>query len=634
MGDGDGESAAGRADEILSLRSEVAALRERNAILEFPLDLVDDVVFVKDLQGRYRIINAAGARLLGKSVEQVVGRDDTELFEAETARRIVQFDRRVIAEGTSWTVEELVTSGGIERIYRTTKAPHRDGQGAVIGVVGVARDVSGPKRAEEELRETREFLSHLLDHTPAPIYVTDREGRACLGNPAWADFWGLGRRDFVGRTLEEFHPPELASRFLEQNSRVIETEHPLVFEDDVSGPGGRRHFFTVKFPLRDASQRITAVGGISIDITDRKRAEERLARDALLLANVRDSVIVTDMDGIVTYWNEGATRLFGWRADEMVGRPLVERVPEPERERMATATRAICAGQEFDGEWEDYRKDGTPVWIEARVTRITDTNWTPIGIMGLAHDIGDRKRAEAALREYAERLKVLSRRVVEVQEEERRHLARELHDEIGQSLTVIGVNLQEVRRSCGPENRARLEECLGVVQQTIEQVRNLALDLRPSMLDDLGLVAALRWYLDGQAQRVGYEARFRADLAEIQLSPAATIIAFRVAQEALTNVARHAQARRVRVRLRIRGRTLHLVVRDDGVGFDTEATLRRNAQGEGLGLLGMRERAALLDGRIMFRSIPRRKTDVHLMLPIGRAAEGSSNGHDPNGDRR
>ncbi|MHB1558451.1 MAG: PAS domain-containing protein, partial [Isosphaeraceae bacterium] len=156
----------------------------------------------------------------------------------------------MISEGASQTVEELATSGGIERIYRTTKAPHRDRQGAVIGVVGVARDISGPKRAEEELRETREFLSHLLDHTPAPIYVTDRDGRACLGNRAWADFWGLGRQDVVGRPLEELSAPELASRFREQNNRVIEAESPLIFDDVVVVAGKRRHFFTVKFPLR------------------------------------------------------------------------------------------------------------------------------------------------------------------------------------------------------------------------------------------------------------------------------------------------------------------------------------------------------------------------------------------------
>jgi signal transduction histidine kinase len=152
-------------------------------------------------------------------------------------------------------------------------------------------------------------------------------------------------------------------------------------------------------------------------------------------------------------------------------------------------------------------------------------------------------------------------------------------------------------------------------------VRGLALDLRPPMLDDLGLVAALRWYLDRQARRVGYEARFRADPEEIPLGPAAAIIAYRVAQEALTNVARHAHARRVLVRLRVREGILHLVVGDDGVGFDPEGTLRRGGQDEGMGLLGMRERAALCGGRVDVRSSPGRRTRVYLRLPLGRSGE-------------
>jgi PAS domain S-box-containing protein len=863
-------------DEIRALRSEVAALRERNATLEAVVEQMEEFFYVKDLEGRYLVVNSGGASHLGLSPRDVVGKVDVELFPPEVARRIVEVDRRIMAEGVSLTYEEVATTAGVTRTYRSTKWPYRDERGSIVGLIGVALDITEPRRAEEELRETREFLTRLLDHSPAHIYVLDRDGRLRLVNPACEELLGLRREEMIGRRLEEIYPPAQAARFREQHRRVFEAEVPLEFEEDVDARAGRKHFFTVKFPLRDATHRVVALGGISIDITERKRVEAILARDAMLLANVRDSVIVTDLDGIVTYWNEGATRLFGWRAEEMLGRLLLERVPPEARERMAAATRTIGEGAVFEGEWEDYRKDGSRIWIDARVARIADAGGQPIGIMGLAHDISDRKRAELALREseergrlllesageaiigldpegrctfcnaaalrlfgysepremlgrclhgmihhtradgtpypltecrahvahlraegihiedevlwrsdgtnfpaeywsypmrrdgevvgavvalvdiserrrveeqllainaalenavegiarldtqgryvtvnrayaamlgyrpeelvgrdreltihpahrgdvaaacrrmlaedraevevlgvrkdgssfwkhvvlvtirnpqgewagnycfqkditdrkraeqalrrYARRLKVLSRRVVEVQEEERCHLARELHDEIGQSLTAIAVNLQAVRRSCGPDAHPRLEECLGIVQRGIEQVRSLALDLRPSMLDDLGLVAALRWYLDGQARRVGYEARFVARPEEIRLGSAAATIAFRVAQEALTNVARHARARRVLVKLWTRGGQLWLIVRDDGIGFDPEAALRRVAAGRGLGLLGMRERAALLGGRVDFRSVEGRGTEVRLALRTGDDEEGS-----------
>src|SRR5579864_8110298 len=376
-------------------------------------------------------------------------------------------------------------------------------------------------------------------------------------------------------------------------------------------------------PLMDSHGGFMGVISLAQDITERKRAEEALARDALLLANVRDSVIVTDLEGIVTYWNEGATRLFGWPAEEMLGRPIVERVPEPARAEIAAEIQAIDAGKDFAGEREDYHKDGSRVWIDSRVTRISGATGRPLGLLRVARDISDRTRAEEALREYAERLQVLSRRVVEIQEEERRHLARELHDEIGQALTAIGISLQAIMRSCGSALLPRIEESVGIVDNAIENVRRLSLDLRPSMLDDLGLVAALRWYLDRQAQRVGYKARFKSDLDERRVSPNVATASFRVAQEALTNVARHAQARRVFVSLRMRDGRLRMVVRDDGVGFNPDAILRRGTGGKGLGLLGIRERAALLEGCVAIRSTPSRGTRIELTVPLTRSDEGA-----------
>jgi signal transduction histidine kinase/DNA-binding NarL/FixJ family response regulator len=215
------------------------------------------------------------------------------------------------------------------------------------------------------------------------------------------------------------------------------------------------------------------------------------------------------------------------------------------------------------------------------------------------------------------RAQILSQQLMEAQEAERRHLARELHDEIGQALTAVKINLQAVQRATGETGPLpRLEESVAIVDRALQQVRNLSLDLRPSLLDDLGLVAALRWYLDRQAQRAGLAAEFVADPPGIRASTGLETACFRVAQEALTNVVRHAHAKQVRVEVHLRGAELQLLVQDDGTGFDVVAARRRAAGGGSLGLLGMQERVLLIRGRIEIRSTPGQGTEILVRLPM------------------
>jgi signal transduction histidine kinase len=215
------------------------------------------------------------------------------------------------------------------------------------------------------------------------------------------------------------------------------------------------------------------------------------------------------------------------------------------------------------------------------------------------------------------RAQVLSQQLMEAQEAERRRLARELHDEVGQALTAIKMNLQATRPLVAdPTVQTRLDEGVTIVEAAIQQVRNLSLDLRPSILDDLGLVAAVRWYLDRQAQRVGYVAEFAAVPPTIRASPNLETICFRVVQEALTNIARHAQARRVQIELRRPRTELELLIRDDGVGFDVEAARQRAARGSSLGLLGMQERVLLSGGRFEIVSAPGQGTEIRARFPL------------------
>jgi signal transduction histidine kinase len=228
-----------------------------------------------------------------------------------------------------------------------------------------------------------------------------------------------------------------------------------------------------------------------------------------------------------------------------------------------------------------------------------------------------RKQAEAKRWEYSRKLKVLSRRLVEVQETERRHLALELQDEIGQALTVAQMNLQALLQSPGLDALApRLEQSLQVVERVLEQVQDISLNLRPSLLDDLGLEPTLRWYATRHAALACLQVEVRVDPLAGRLDPAIEIQCFRITQEALANVVKHAKARTVTVKVSRNNRQLHLSVRDDGIGFDVARVREQAVRGDSLGLLSMEERAALAGGGFQYHSTPGQGTEVHAWFPL------------------
>jgi signal transduction histidine kinase len=220
-----------------------------------------------------------------------------------------------------------------------------------------------------------------------------------------------------------------------------------------------------------------------------------------------------------------------------------------------------------------------------------------------------------ALELSQERLRALSRRLLEVQEEERGRLARDLHDDIGQALTALKIQLESLARSAGA-NAARILECAETTRHALERVRQLSLSLRPSQLDDLGLVAALRSHLDRQASIGGLTPSFDAAEAPRGVAPEIETACFRVAQEAINNVLRHAGARNLWLRLFTAGGRLALSVRDDGKGFDLDAARRRGAAGARLGLVGMEERVALAGGTLELRSAPGQGTVLLATFPL------------------
>jgi signal transduction histidine kinase len=256
-------------------------------------------------------------------------------------------------------------------------------------------------------------------------------------------------------------------------------------------------------------------------------------------------------------------------------------------------------------------KDGRRVPVEVSSRAIYE-NGLIVGVQGTARDITERKQAQDALQMF-------SRQLIEAQEEERRRIARELHDQIGQVLTAVKMNLHTVHRVCnGTEEGGHIKDNIEAVDEALRLVRDLSVDLRPPLLDDLGLVTALRWYVDRYAKRTGIVAEVIIELDDpnVRFSRELETACFRIAQEALTNVVRHARARDVSVTLRQEDAILILSVKDDGVGFDHEALRKRAPRAATLGLLGMQERAHAAGGVVEVHSKISKGTEIRLKLPL------------------
>jgi PAS domain S-box-containing protein len=274
----------------------------------------------------------------------------------------------------------------------------------------------------------------------------------------------------------------------------------------------------------------------------------------------------------------------------------------------------LLAGKRYEHEARIVTRDGEVRWIRYSVRPIWDgAEGRVVRLLGAVQEITKRKQAEEQLQAYAGQLQALSRRLLTIQEQERRAFARELHDEIGQALTGLEFTLERTRSLATDRIAQSLPEMQGLVRELTARVRNLSLRLRPTMLDDLGLLPALLWQIAGYEERTRVSVQFTHVGLDCRFNPETETAAYRIVQEALTNVARHARTSAATVRAWCDEQSLCLLIEDSGAGFDDRAVRAAPASS---GLSGMRERAALLGGRLHVESRPGAGTRITAELPL------------------
>jgi two-component system sensor histidine kinase UhpB len=475
----------------------------------------------------------------------------------------------------------------------------------------------------------------LLEHVPVGVYTCNQEGLIEYYNPRAAEIWGRAPviRDPMQRycgSLALYYTDGTPMPF-EENimAQVVSTGIPQGNQEVVIGrPDGTKLIALINVaPLRNERGEIIGAVNCMLDISGRKQAEDALreseARSRLLIKSSNigfwDWNLVTHE---VFYSPEWKSQL-GYADDEISDRyeEWESRLHPEDREPSLRAVEDFREGrrEDYDIEFRLRHKDGSWRSILTRADLIRDAAGQPVRIMGCHIDFTERKQAEQQVAHFAELFQALSHRLLEVQEEERRHLARELHDEIGQALTAAKLNLKIIAPSVPPAIAGRLEDSAQILDRLLMQVRELSLDLRPPLLDDLGLVPALRWLADQQARRTGLRITLAFNVDGLEMDPPLQTACFRVVQEAITNAIRHARAAMVTVELQAEPERVWLVVQDDGAGFDQAAVQQRAAHGASVGLLSMHERVALLGGGLEVNSAPGRGTEIRAWFPLAGA---------------
>jgi PAS domain S-box-containing protein len=471
------------------------------------------------------------------------------------------------------------------------------------------------RRIEAELRETNErlaaeraaaetarrALAHMLERVTDAFMALDTEWRFAYLNGRAAEILGRRPEHLLGkRILTEF--PEGAGHPFQRAYQQAAAEQRPVYVEEYYPPLDRWFEHRI-YPSAE---------GLSIffrDVTERRRADEALrdseTRLRLLIEQLPGTLWTTNRELRFTSSMGAALRAMGMRPNELVGLSLPEYFGGDEYAAGVQAHRRALAGESVQ-----YASQFRGRHFDTLTEPLHDASGQIVGTIGIALDVTDRQRDEEALR-------TLSRRLLTAQEEERRRVARELHDDVGQVLTAVKIQLQSLLRAEGATALVpRLENAVDSIDSAIEGVRGLALELRPSILDDLGLAAALRWHTERFARETGIQIVLSVDPIEGRLAPEVETTCFRVVQEALTNVVRHAGVATASVELYRSQATLEVVVRDAGTGFDVSAAHRRAAEGAGMGLSGMEERVRLAGGEIEIRSQSGAGTSVRVRFAV------------------
>ncbi|HJQ23666.1 MAG TPA: PAS domain S-box protein [Blastocatellia bacterium] len=620
----------GTVQDITERKRTEEALRSSEERLRLVIDTIPANAWSASPDGAVDFTNQRLLKDLGFSHQDLAGWNWTNVVHPEDLTGFLNKWRAALASHEPMEIEVRVRRADGEYLwYLIRNVPLKDDAGNVVRWYGTGVDITERKRAEEALQETSSELELILNNSPLPITGTDADGRITSWNKAAERLFGWTAEEAVGRVCPTI-PPKATKEYLEMIRGVMqgETYVGLVHYRQKKG-GGLLTCSISAAPQQNGHREPVGVTIIVEDITERQRAEEALRESQhllqLMLATLPVGVVVTDQAGNIVLVNAAAKRIWGevivsgsqrWAQTKGFwhdsGKPIAPTA--------WASVRALSQGQTSLNELIDIETfDGQSKTIQNSAAPIRNAEGRIVGAVIVNEDVTERVRAEEQLKRSNEELRALSARLHSVREEESTRIAREIHDELGAALSSLKWDLEEIdevmSETTDPTPRAALrKKVASLIMRTdsaVDAIRRIASELRPTALEEFGLAEALRWHAEQFQARTGIVVTCDCRLKREAFNHEQSTAIFRIVQEALTNVLRHAQATRVDIKIRHEGDLCVLTIRDNGRGI-TEA---EKSGPQALGLLGMRERTHLLGGEIRIEGAEDRGTMITVRVP-------------------
>ena len=606
------------AGTLVSKMQTETALRESEKYYRTLIDTSPDIIFVLDFHGTMLMVNQRFLQIGGYFYDEVVGHNVLEFAQGVDAAAfkagIIYFLKSVKLGSLEYPVKK---KDGTLFPMEMALTLLTDEKGKFSGIMGVGRDISERKRAEEQLR----FLGSVTENTSEAIIVTDIDFHITYINKVAEKFFGYRLDELNGKTPGFFNIESEAAQIQENLYKIVALGKTYIGESLNRRKDGSTFCCEYKvMPLKDSEGRIYAYSSVQRDISERKRSEAVLRQSEDTFRRTFEAI--PDPAYVWSLHEDGRLLLSKYnQAAEQITRGGIKNYLGVEAENLFTENPdfiqkirlAMEKGQRQYSEVNyRYQSTGASKWLQVDYVKTADD-----GVMVITKDVSERKEAEAKLLAYQEQLRALTSEIMLVEERERRRIACELHDQIGQNLALCKLKVAALENNPGHDDlRNELSMVRRLLEVSIQDARSLIFDLSPPVLYELGLAAALEWLAERMQEQFHIPVEFESRLKVLELQSDRQVILFQVVRELLINVGKHSRANQAKLILSQAGALLKIQVNDDGAGFDASAVFAPREQHGGFGFFSIRERLNYVGGKLDIKSRPGQGSQIVLTVPL------------------